>query len=99
MLLSIEAQLCTHRECKTFRTMSHRLTHTLRIATDEGPNVLHSLRVHSCASMLNNICSESDASLRDLTPQVYRPQALHIRVSESISYNLEISLGTRLHLI
>ena len=43
MLMSIEAQLCT------------------RIATDEGlrgRNVLHSLCVHSCASMLN-ICSES----------------------------------------
>ena len=51
MLLSIEAQLCTHR----------RLTRTLCIATEEGlrgRNVLHSLRVHSCASMLNNICSE-----------------------------------------
>ena len=38
------------------------LTHTLCIATDEdlrGRNVLHSLRVHSCASMLYNICSES----------------------------------------
>ena len=39
------------------------LTHTLCIATDEGPgllgrNILHSLHVHSCASMLNNICSE-----------------------------------------
>ena len=33
----------------------------LCIATDEGlrgGNILHSLRVHSCASMLNNICSE-----------------------------------------
>ena len=57
MLLSIEAQLCTRKECKTFQC----LTRTLCIATEEGlcgRNVLHSLRVHSCASMLNNICSE-----------------------------------------
>ena len=55
MLLSIEAQLCTRRECKTFRLC------TLCIATDEGlrgRNVLHSLCVHGCASMHNNICSE-----------------------------------------
>ena len=40
--------------------MEQRLTRTLSIATDEGlrgQNALHSLRVHSCASMLNNICS------------------------------------------
>ena len=37
--------LCTHRECKL---------------TDEGGRiVLHSLRVHSCTSMLNNICSRA----------------------------------------
>ena len=29
-----------------------------------GRNVLHSLRVHSCASMLNNICSESMSAAR-----------------------------------
>ena len=37
------------------------------IATDEGlhgHNILHSLRVHSCASMLNNICSESMSTAR-----------------------------------
>ena len=42
-------------------------TRTLCIATDEdlrGRNVLHSLRVHSCASMLNNICSESMSAAR-----------------------------------
>ena len=44
------------------RTMSH-----LCIATEEGlcgRNVLHSLRVHSCALMLNNICSESMSAAR-----------------------------------
>ena len=43
MLLRIEAQLYTHRECITFRPRK--------------PSSLSS--VHSCASMLNNICSES----------------------------------------
>ena len=44
-----------------------RLTRTSCIATEEGlcgRNVLHSLRVHSCASMLNNICSESMSAAR-----------------------------------
>ena len=43
MLLRIEAQLYTHRECITFRPRK--------------PSSLSS--VHSCTSMLNNICSES----------------------------------------
>ena len=37
------------------------------VTTDEGlrgRNVMHSLRVHSCASMLNNICSESMSAAR-----------------------------------
>ena len=47
------------RSWKDFAAFEDR--HTLCIATEEGlrgRNVLHSLRVHSCASMLNNICSE-----------------------------------------
>ena len=30
----------------------------LAVLIDSGQNVLHSLRVHSCALKLNNICSE-----------------------------------------
>ena len=47
-------------------TVGQGLSHTLCIATDEGlcgRNVLHSLRVHSYASMLN-ICSESMSTAR-----------------------------------
>ena len=42
-ILSIKAQLCTHKECKTFQ-----------VATEEGfcsLNVSHSLCVHSCAQL------------------------------------------------
>ena len=45
---------CIQNKCCLALTLSH----TLCIATDEGlhgRNILHSLRVHSCASMLNNI--------------------------------------------
>ena len=41
-----------HRQC---------LIHTLCVASEEGlrgRNVLHSLCMHNCALMLNNICSE-----------------------------------------
>ena len=52
MLLSIEAQLCTRIECKTFRPRR------------PSSVAMHSIRVHSCASMLNNICSESMSAAR-----------------------------------
>ena len=57
-----ESQLCTRGECKTFRPRRGCLTPTWRISTDEGlrgQNVLHSTHVHSCALMVNNLCSEA----------------------------------------
>ena len=47
--------------------IGQRLTRTLCIATDEvlhGRTALHSLRVHSCAAMHNNICYESMTAAR-----------------------------------
>ena len=72
MLLSIEAQLCTCRECKTFRTRrpSSVAMHKVFVRRIRGRNILHSLRVYSCASMLStcasmlNICSETMSAAR-----------------------------------
>ena len=48
---------CDNNRIQSHSCYAHRFSNT----TDEGlrgRNVLHSLCVHSCASMLNNICSE-----------------------------------------
>ena len=67
MLLSIEAQLCTRRECKTFSTTKAFISCNAQSA---------------CASMLNNICSEMYLSLDVYTYTSYQSQlAGHIHFS------------------
>ena len=108
MLFSSEAQLCTRREWKTFRPqrpssvamhrvrvmLSYSYTHIniLRLSID-------SLRVHSCASMLNNICSESMSAARMSLYYILRSQSTQNQATPACETHLDYldySVSTRL---